>query len=121
MADNDAKIRSFLSTAESWSTDKDVDDILNLAMDIRAIDWDDPNDLENLLWEKVFPIDNAFDIIRATDLFAQLDPKYSRFGWFRLDIADRLLSSWPEPITMDEHEGKWVIYRFPLARLIREE
>lgn len=98
--------------------DPDVDEILNLAMDIRAIEWDDPSDLEDLLREKVFPIASEYDIIRATDLFTQLDPRYSRFGWFRMDIANWLLKSFPEPIVMDYKTNKWNIYRFPLARIV---
>lgn len=107
-----------MTDANKAMTDPDVDEILNLAMDIRAIDWDDPSDLEDLLWEKVFPIDSPYHTIKATDLFTQLDPKYSRFGWFRIDIATWLLKSFPEPIVMDYKTDKWNIYRFPLARMV---
>lgn len=99
-------------------TDPDVDLVLQLAMDIRAIDWDDPSDLENLLTEKIFPIAGAYDVIKATDVFAQLDPKYSRFGWFKIDIATWLLKSFPEPVVMDYNTDKWNIYRFPLGRMV---
>lgn len=101
--------------------DFDVEEVMQLDWAIRAIKFDSQDEFMDLLLEKIFPIDNPYDTIRATDLFVNLDPKYSKFGWFKFDIATRLLRSWPEDITMDEHEGKWEIYRFPLARFIREE
>lgn len=106
-----------MQDADKAMTDPDVDEVLRLAMAIRAINWDDPNDLENLLIEKIFPITGEYDIIRSTDLFTQLDPRYSRFGWFKIDLAMWLLRSFPEPVVMDYNTDKWQIYRFPLARM----
>ena len=99
-------------------TDPDVDLVLQLAMDIRSIGWDEMNDIEDLLTEKIFPITGAYDVIKATDVFVQLDPKYSKLGWFKMDIAMWLLRSFPEPVVMDYNMNKWQIYRFPLARMV---
>ena len=101
--------------------DFDVEEVLQLDWAIRAIKFDSQDEFVDLLLEKIFPINNHYDTIKATDLFVNLDPKYSKFGWFKFDIATRLLRSWPEPITMDENDGKWEIYRFPLARFLGKE
>lgn len=98
--------------------DFDVEEVIQLDLDIRKIKFNSQDEFVDLLLEKIFPIDNPFDTIMATDLFVSIDPKYSKFGWIKFDIANRLLKSFPEPIVMDEREGKWEIYRFPLARLL---